>query len=121
MAEEKNDTTQAPPTAGPASRLNIAPETGTPTTPGGGPTPTAPTHRVSEPGPGPAGDITAAVAAREKHGTATEEEGSAPPPSQGTSTSGHVVGSERAFIDEPVAHRQEAEQGERAAKAGSEE
>jgi hypothetical protein len=109
MAEEQKDTARTLQTAGQKSTLSQASETGTPTTPGGGPEPTAPTRRMNEPASGPAGSVASAAKTWRELGTSTDHATSQPAVTQGTSSSGNVVEADHDFTHEPLAHRQQIE------------
>lgn len=120
MAEEQKDTARGPQTAGHKSKASLFPETGTPTTPGGGPAPTAPTRRMDEPALGPAGGGASNTKTPDELGERAGHAASDPTVTQGTSSSGNVVETGRDFTHEPVAHRQHVEQGEAGSAAANE-
>ncbi len=120
MAEEQKDTARGPQTAGNKSKASLFPETGTPTTPGGGPAPTAPTRRMDEPALGPAGGGASNTKTPDELGERAGHATPEPTVTQGTSSSGNVVEADHDFTHEPVAHRQHAEQGENGPAAANE-
>ncbi|MGI8970163.1 MAG: hypothetical protein ACR2HB_05585 [Dehalococcoidia bacterium] len=114
MAEEHEDSSQINSAAGQKSTHSQVSQTGTPTTPGGGPEPTAPTRRLNEPSVGPAGDVMAAANNQAARVEREDEAADHPQVPSTTSGSGNVVETDQEFTDDPVGHRQHVERGEAA-------
>lgn len=112
MPEKNKDTARTLNDAGQKSKFAQVEQGATPTTPGGGPTPDAPTRRLNEPSVGPAGSIAAMNRAQQEQGSSTGHRTDEQKYRQGASSAGDVAARDASFDSAPLSNRQEVEEGE---------